>query len=99
MAFPKPILQELPLHRMEPLTDAAGVGFGKDAADQSLLQSLGKYGILVPLAVQHTGPDRYKIVDGRRRFRAAVRCGYDTVPCLVYSDLRRGDIEYLRFVL
>lgn len=53
-----------------------------------LAQSISEHGVLQPLVVRPIGHERYEIVAGERRFRAAQRCGLSKVPCVVknYDD-------------
>ncbi len=48
-----------------------------------LAQSIRANGIIQPLIVRRAGPDRYELVAGERRWRAARMAGLDTVPALV----------------
>ena len=56
-----------------------------------LAQSIEHHGVLQPLIVERVGDDRYRIVAGERRFRAARLAGVERVPVLVreQSDLSR----------
>lgn len=49
---------------------------------EMLSESIKTHGIVQPLVVRPQG-DRYEIVAGERRFRAAQLAGLDTVPCIV----------------
>ena len=52
-----------------------------------LAQSIREKGVLVPIRVQATG-ERYRIVYGKRRFRAARGAHLGYIPCIVAdSDL------------
>lgn len=50
---------------------------------KELSDSISKYGIIEPLIVKHNDGDRYEIICGERRFRAAKQLGLVEVPCLV----------------
>lgn len=51
-----------------------------DEADlEDLAQSLMKHGLVQPIVVRNTG-ERYQIVAGERRLRAAIRAGWNEVP-------------------
>jgi ParB family chromosome partitioning protein len=55
----------------------------KDDEDMdALTESVKECGILEPLTVRKAG-DRYEIISGHRRRRAAVLCGLETVPVIV----------------
>ncbi|GGN43461.1 ParB/RepB/Spo0J family partition protein [Deinococcus daejeonensis] len=53
-----------------------------EAALQDLTRSIEAQGILQPILVRPVG-NRYQIVFGERRFRAALRAGLTTVPAMV----------------
>lgn len=54
------------------------------AALQSLTDSIRRYGILQPLLVQSDG-ERYRLIAGERRLRAAALAGLRSVPCILYD--------------
>ena len=58
---------------------------GSVKASKKLVDSIRMHGILVPIIVSETPADvfPYRIVDGARRFDAAVRLGLSLVPCFV----------------
>ena len=50
---------------------------------ESLAASIRENGLLQPIVVYRAGqPDRYRIIAGERRYRAAILAGRKTVPCL-----------------
>jgi ParB family transcriptional regulator, chromosome partitioning protein len=60
---------------------------------QDLAQSIRAHGILQPLIVTRSG-DRYVLVAGERRLKAARRAGLTEVPCIVHESLtQRGQLE------
>lgn len=48
-----------------------------------LAESIAENGVLVPLTVRASGADRYELVSGHRRKRAAELAGLESVPCIV----------------
>lgn len=68
-------------------------GVREDTGDiEGLADTIREYGLLQPLGVVPLGHDRYQVVYGGRRQRAAVQIGLDRVPCIV---LERNDGEQL----
>lgn len=60
-----------------------------DEEMQSLSDSIREHGLLQPIAVRRVG-DRYEIIAGERRLRAATKAGFERVPCQVKeADDRR----------
>ena len=53
-----------------------------EALDE-LTRSVRAHGVLQPLLVRPAGPDRYELVAGERRWRAAQAAGLATVPAVV----------------
>lgn len=58
------------------------------ASLQELAQSITSQGLIEPLIVRAIAKQRYEIVAGERRWRAAQMAGLPTVPCLIgnYTD-------------
>lgn len=63
------------------------------AADKmfQLKQSIKKHGIKVPLTVEDLGGGKYLLIDGERRFRAAVELGLKEVPVTVEAPKSEAD--------
>ena len=61
-----------------------------DAEMEELSQSIRENGILSPVIVRplESGPDRYEIVSGHRRVRAAQKAGLTEVPAFVFAISR-----------
>lgn len=49
----------------------------------SLAESITRYGILQPITCRRHPSGGYEIVAGERRFRAACRAGFYSVPCII----------------
>ncbi|MBI2785465.1 MAG: ParB/RepB/Spo0J family partition protein [Legionella longbeachae] len=58
------------------------------SALQELAQSIASQGLIEPLIVRIIAKERYEIIAGERRWRAAKLVGLQTVPCLIgnYTD-------------
>ena len=56
-----------------------------DEEMERLAESIAENGVLVPLTVRASGPERYELVSGHRRKRAAELAGLESVPCIVRS--------------
>lgn len=50
---------------------------------QELADSIREQGIIQPLTVRKLGYDRYQIISGERRYRAAQMAGLEEVPCYI----------------
>src|SRR5262249_32671580 len=69
--------------------------FDEEALEE-LKASIEEVGFLQPIVVRETGPQKYEIVMGERRWRAAQAIGRTTIPAIV-RDTR--DDEMLRDAL
>ena len=63
-----------------------------EEALKSLSESIRVSGVLSPLLVVQTG-ERYRLVAGERRLRAALMAGLQTVPCVVRDFTRQQEME------
>lgn len=63
---------------------------------EELTASVVEKGILEPILVRATGPNRYQIISGERRYRAAVAAGLDEIPAI---ELDVDDKETLEIAL
>src|SRR5262249_52877041 len=54
-----------------------------DIALDELAASIREHGIIQPLIVSERAVDRYELIAGERRWRAAQRAGLDRVPVLI----------------
>lgn len=52
-------------------------------AMQELVESVRQHGILQPLLVRSRANDKYELVAGERRYRAAMKCGLHEVPVVI----------------
>lgn len=50
---------------------------------ERLAESIGENGVLVPLTVRASDAERYELVSGHRRKRAAELAGLESAPCIV----------------
>ncbi|MFP6613728.1 MAG: ParB/RepB/Spo0J family partition protein [Pirellulales bacterium] len=48
----------------------------------SLSESIKQHGLLQPIVIRRDG-ERYQLISGERRWRAAIRAGWDTVPAML----------------
>ncbi|HYM59821.1 MAG TPA: ParB/RepB/Spo0J family partition protein [Thermoanaerobaculia bacterium] len=57
---------------------------------EELTRSVREHGIVQPLVVTRAG-DKFRLIAGERRFRAAQRAGLATVPVVVKDTLQKGE--------
>jgi ParB family chromosome partitioning protein len=64
-----------------------------DSALEELATSIREHGIIQPLIVSERGADRYELVAGERRWRAAQRAGLERVPVIVRESTQQQLLE------
>lgn len=60
----------------------------------SLTDSVRELGVLQPVLVRRTSDDRYELIAGERRWRAARRAGLPTIPAVVRDVDNRASLEH-----
>src|SRR5690606_14217135 len=62
-----------------------------------LADSIKQKGIIQPLLLQKIADDKYEIIAGERRWRAAQKAGLDEVPALI-KDLKEQEVLELALI-
>lgn len=83
----------LPIEFVEPNADQPRTQLGNI---EELAASVREKGILEPILVRQIGPNRYQIISGERRYRAASLVGLDEIPAI---ELDVDDKEQLEIAL
>jgi ParB family chromosome partitioning protein len=73
---------EVPVDSIVPNPRQPRQVFDEEALDE-LKASIEQVGFLQPIVVRETAPDRYELVMGERRWRAAQALGRDVIPAIV----------------
>ena len=66
--------------------------FDEETLD-ALADSIGRIGVLQPILVRQVDVDRFELVAGERRWRAAKRAGLQTIPALVREVEAQESLE------
>jgi ParB family chromosome partitioning protein len=82
-------LAEIPISQIQPNPYQPRKTFN-EASIEELARSVRQHGIVQPLVVTRAG-DKYKLIAGERRFRAAQKAGLTTVPALIKEMMQEGD--------
>jgi ParB family chromosome partitioning protein len=82
-------LAEIPISQIQPNPFQPRKTFNEASIDE-LARSVRQHGIVQPLVVTRSG-DKYKLIAGERRFRAAQKAGLTTVPVLIKEMMAEGD--------
>ena len=83
----------LPIEFIEPNADQPRTQLGNI---EELAASVREKGVLEPILVRQIGPNRYQIISGERRYRAASLVGLDEIPAI---ELDVDDKEQLEIAL
>jgi len=75
-------LTDLPTSRLQPGRYQPRTQIDPESI-ADLAESIRVQGVMQPILVRPVGPDRYEIIAGERRWRAASAAGLDTVPVLI----------------
>lgn len=75
-------INEIELSKIEPNPDQPRTIFEEETLKE-LTASIRSYGIIQPITLKEVGPDKYMIIAGERRYRAALNAGLERVPAYV----------------
>jgi len=83
----------IPIEFIEPNAEQPRTNLGNI---EELASSIREKGVLEPILVRAAGPNRYQIISGERRYRAATLAGLDEIPAI---ELDVDDKEQLEIAL
>lgn len=89
-------MAEIPVDRLQPNPNQPRERFDESGLEE-LAASIRRHGVLQPLLVSEDGPERYVIITGERRWRAARRAGLRHVPAVIRERL--DDTDQLELAL
>ena len=75
-------VRQIPVGQIVPNPYQPRVSFDPVKMDE-LVQSVREHGILQPILVRQVGHERYELIAGERRFRAAQKAGLGDIPALI----------------
>ena len=81
----------LPIDHIEPNPQQPRLAFD-DTALEELAASIVEVGVLQPVVVRSVDENRYELIAGERRWRAAKRAGLNEVPAVVRSTDEQGTL-------
>ena len=85
-------LKELPTSAVTPNPNQPRRHFDEEALVE-LSASIAEMGVLQPILVRPLDDERYELIAGERRWRAAQRAGLATVPAIVRTTSIRFHVE------
>ena len=84
--------REIEVASIVPNTNQPRAHFDEEPLD-ALADSIGRIGVLQPILVRQVEGDRFELIAGERRWRAAKRAGLQTIPALVRSVEDQESLE------
>ena len=84
--------REIAVASIVPNTHQPRASFEEEPLD-ALADSIGRLGVLQPVLVRQIEPDRFELIAGERRWRAAKRAGLQAIPALVRSAQDQESLE------
>jgi ParB family transcriptional regulator, chromosome partitioning protein len=85
-------LREVPLSQIEPNQFQPREAFDEESL-VSLTASIRELGVLQPVLVRQLSDDRFELIAGERRWRAAKRAGLPSIPALVKTADDASSLE------
>lgn len=85
-------VQEIPLDQVVPNPYQPRTQFDPEKMEE-LIASVREQGILQPVLLRRIGPDRFQLVAGERRYRAAQAVGLAAIPAMVRECNEREMLE------
>jgi ParB family transcriptional regulator, chromosome partitioning protein len=85
-------LREVPVGNISPNPNQPRGYFDEEGLVE-LSQSIGELGVLQPILVRPLPDGQFQLIAGERRWRAAKRCGLDTIPCVVRTTDDVASVE------
>ncbi len=84
--------QDIPLEQIKPSSEQPRENFDAEKLNE-LADSIRANGVIQPITVRQTGPGKYQIIAGERRWRAAKLAGLAVIPALIRSADQHQRLE------
>jgi ParB family chromosome partitioning protein len=84
-------LAQIPIEQISPNPYQPRKTFN-DASIEELSRSVREHGIIQPLVVTKLGDNKYRLIAGERRFRAAQKAGLTIVPVVIKETMTDSDV-------
>ena len=85
-------LNEIALDKIAPNPDQPRTVFDEEKLEE-LAASIRNFGLIQPITLKETGEDRYMIICGERRYRAAMKAGLAFIPAYIKTDADENVME------
>ncbi|MGM9760257.1 MAG: ParB/RepB/Spo0J family partition protein [Parabacteroides sp.] len=85
-------ISEIELSKIEPNPEQPRSSFESETLAE-LAQSIRSIGVIQPITLKETGPDKYMIISGERRYRACQMAGLETIPAYIKTAADENVVE------
>lgn len=85
-------ISEIELSKIQPNPEQPRSIFEEEALEE-LAASIRALGLIQPITLRETGPDRYQIISGERRYRACLKVGMTTIPAYIKTAADENVVE------
>ena len=85
-------LNEIELSKIEPNPNQPRTVFEEETLEE-LAVSIRNFGLIQPITLKETGDDKYMIICGERRFRAAIKAGLERIPAYIKTAADENVME------
>jgi len=85
-------LSEIALSKIEPNPNQPRTVFEEETLEE-LAASIRSYGIIQPITLKEIGVDKYMIICGERRYRAALKAGLEYIPAYIKTAADENMME------
>lgn len=85
-------ISEIELSKIQPNPEQPRSIFEEEALNE-LAASIRALGLIQPVTLRETGPDRYQIISGERRYRACLKVGMTTIPAYIKTAADENVVE------
>ena len=87
-------ISEIELSKIQPNPDQPRSVFEEETLEE-LAVSIRSLGVIQPITLKETGPDKYMIISGERRYRASLMAGLERIPAYI----QREDLNSIEIAL
>lgn len=85
-------ISEIELSKIHPNPEQPRSIFEEETLEE-LATSIRSLGLIQPITLKETGPDKYMIISGERRYRASLKAGLDRIPAYIRTAADENVVE------
>lgn len=85
-------ISEIELSKIQPNPEQPRSIFEEETLEE-LATSIRSLGLIQPITLKETGPDKYMIISGERRYRASLMAGLDRIPAYIKTAADENVVE------